>query len=290
MIERMIKMNKFQAGGLVIGIVIILALVLSLLCLEVVKPGYAGIVYNKRGGIERDTISQGWHFISPMKEVIKYPVSTETVYLSADKREGSEENESFLVPSKDGKQIRVGIEFNYHYDPEMLPQVFVKFRGRKPSEIERTFISGKIKAWSAESTALYPVIGLYGEKRAEAGRAAHELMKDRFAEWGIVVENFAFIEVLPDEQSLQAIQERVDAAQKLETAKILQEQTKVESETKRIQAQATADAALIVAESEAKANELLNKFLTDKVILKLWIEKWDGKKPMVEGGNPFLYP
>ena len=274
-------MNNFKLGGMGLGFIIVLGAILSVLCLEVVNPGYAGIVYNRRGGIEDRTLTQGWHFVSPMKKVTDYPISTETIYLSADSREGSKGDDSFLVPSKDGKQIRVGTEFNYHYDIEMLPKVFIKFRGQDPDAIAKSFITGKIKAWSAEATALYQVMDLYGEKRAEASRKAQELMTNRFAEWGIIVENFNFIEVLPDEKSLQAIQDRVDASQKLETSKIQQEQAKVEAETKIIKAKGESEAELIKAKNQSKANELLTKSMTNSVLMDKWIEKWDGKMPAV---------
>lgn len=48
--------------------------VVLLLCLERVPVGYVGVVYSARG-VEQNTLSQGWHFLSPMKHVSKFPIS-----------------------------------------------------------------------------------------------------------------------------------------------------------------------------------------------------------------------
>ncbi len=66
-----------------------------------------------------------------------------------------------------------------------------------------------------------------------------------------------------------------------------QQQLKAEYEnkTKIAQAQAEAEAKLIAAQADAEANELLEKSLTDKILQKHYIEKWDGKLPNVVAGE-----
>ncbi len=50
-------------------------------------------------------------------------------------------------------------------------------------------------------------------------------------------------------------------------------------------AKADAEAKLVQAEAEAKANDLLEKSLTDKILRQLYIEKWDGKLPSTVAGE-----
>ena len=54
----------------------------------------------------------------------------------------------------------------------------------------------------------------------------------------------------------------------------LTDAAKIEAETK-----------LIEAEAEKKANELLNMTLTDEILRKLWIEKWNGHMPTYYAGE-----
>lgn len=59
-----------------IGISIALAFLCaigSVVCLERVKPGNVGVVYST-GGVEERTLSQGWHWLSPMKHVKQFPI------------------------------------------------------------------------------------------------------------------------------------------------------------------------------------------------------------------------
>ena len=48
---------------------------------------------------------------------------------------------------------------------------------------------------------------------------------------------------------------------------------------KKTNAEADANAKLISAEAEAKANELLEKSLTEQILRESWIEKWNGELP-----------
>ena len=71
--------------------------------------------------------------------------------------------------------------------------------------------------------------------------------------------------------------------------KMIAEQNKLkadyENETKVAQAQAEADAKIIAAEAEAKANELLEKSLTDKILQEMYLDKWNGSLPTVVGSD-----
>ena len=55
-------------------------------------------------------------------------------------------------------------------------------------------------------------------------------------------------------------------------------------------AKAKAEALMIAAEAEAKANEIINESITDKILEKNAIEKWDGKMPVVTGGGEYILP
>ena len=89
-------------------------------CTTKIDAGYGGVVYSMNGGVEDDALSQGWHVVSPFKTITEYPISTETVYLSRDKKEGSSDDDSFFISTKDGKNVNVDVSYSYRMDFERL--------------------------------------------------------------------------------------------------------------------------------------------------------------------------
>lgn len=63
---------------------------------------------------------------------------------------------------------------------------------------------------------------------------------------------------------------------------------KMIAEQKQLKAEYDAAAKVTAAEAEAKANQLLEKSLTDKILEEMFIDKWDGKLPEVVAGEDGL--
>ena len=68
----------------IIVISVVLALVIAfgaILFLERIPVGYVGVVYSSHG-VEEQTLSQGWHWLSPMKHVKEFPISQQQIVFS----------------------------------------------------------------------------------------------------------------------------------------------------------------------------------------------------------------
>lgn len=67
---------------------------------------------------------------------------------------------------------------------------------------------------------------------------------------------------------------------------------KMIAEQKKLKAEYEAEAKIVSAEATAKANELLERSLTDKILQEMYINKWDGKLPQVvsDGNAMFQVP
>lgn len=67
---------------------------------------------------------------------------------------------------------------------------------------------------------------------------------------------------------------------------------KMVAEQKQLKAAYEAEAKIVSAEATAKANELLERSLTDKILQEMYINKWDGKLPQVvtDGNMMFQLP
>lgn len=264
-------------GAIIAGIVVIGGLIGTVMCIEKIPAGYVGVVYSMNDGVQDETLSQGWHIVSPTKKVVEYTVSTEQGFLRV------EDESNFSVPTSDGKMIDVDVEYSYHFNTEQLPDTYTRFKGQSGEAVENSFIKGKIKSWSQEVTATFPVLDIYSSKRGELNTALYNHLVSKFEEYGIVIDSINFSRIGLDEQTAKTIQDIVTAQQELERVKIEKDKAQLESERAKIEATGKAEVTRINAEAEAKANELKQQSLTDNIVKYEAIKKWNGELPKVSG-------
>lgn len=92
-----------------------------------------------------------------------------------------------------------------------------------------------------------------------------------------------------EEEYNQAIAKK-SVAQRDQEAKAIENQTAIEEaeadkKVAILNAEAKAEALRIETEAEAKANELLKQTLTDAILREMFLNKWDGKLPLVSGSD-----
>ena len=279
---------KSRAAGIIgVTVALLLSVIVLFTCTCRINPGYAGVVYNMDGGIEGDTLSQGFHIVAPWKHVTSYPISTETVYYTKG-GETEKTDRSINVNTKDGKQVNVSITYSYHMDVETLPRVFEKFRGQKIELIESGYMKNSMYEAVNNVTSQYSLMELVGDKRPDVNTKIFEKFRDSLLPYGIVIETFNLSDVVPDDATAQAIQNVVNAQNELERSKIEKERAEVEAETARIKAKGESDALIIQADGQSAANYKLQQSLTQNVIEQRRIEKWNGELPKIVGGNGII--
>lgn len=300
-------MTKGKLGAIVLAIAMVLTLILCLMCLTKIPAGYVGIVYNIQDGVSNEVLSQGLHLVAPTKKVTTYSIGIEQSYLTAENKGDSKKDESFNIPTSDGKTVKVNLEFSYRFNVDEVANTFVQFKGRSGEEIKDTFIKPKVIAWTQEVSARYPVTDIFGDKRTEINNELDVYLKDKFAPYGIIIDTVNFTNIEVDEETAEAIQKKVTAQQELELANIEAETAKVqaekekevalisaaqqketaaiEAEAAKIKAEAEAEVLRIEAEAEAEANLKIAQSLTAELIEKIKIEKWNGDVPNVQGSS-----
>lgn len=300
-------MKKGLVGGVSLGVIILIALICVAKCSVRVPAGYIGVVYTLSGGIDGETLDQGWHIESPTKKVTLYSIGIEQSYLTADKKGDSKDDESFKTPTADGKSLVVDLEFSYRFDRDRVTDVFTQFKGQSGETVKDTFIKPKMKAWTQEVTAKYPVTDVFGDKRQELNEALDVYLKKKFEPYGIIIDTVNFTSISTDDETQAAIQKKVNAQQELElanieakTAKVQadkdkevaliaaeqeKEKASIKAEQDRIAAEGQAEATRIKAEAEAQANKEIAESLTPELIQKQKIDKWNGDVPKVQTGG-----
>lgn len=285
---------KGFVGAVVTAIVIIGIVVCGFKCTEKIPAGYVGVVYNMNGGIEKDVLRQGWKLVSPTKTVTLYSIALEQSYMTEDSQGDSPEDESFEIPTKEGTALDADVAFSYSFDVDKVSETFTRFRGQNGKEILKSFIKPKMQAWIKEITPEFSMIDIVSKQRGVINNTITDRLKERFAPYGIVIDNVALADIRPDKDTSKAIKKKIQAQEELETSKVRAEQAKVEAnkekdvatinaEKAKIKAQGEADALKIAAEAEAEANKKVAGSLTPELIEKQKIDKWNGTVPQIQG-------
>ena len=290
-------MNKGAIGGTIVGLMLFFGLICTAMCIEKIPVGYEGVVYSMSGGVNGETLTQGWHLVPPTKKVKEFTISNEQLVLTLDEREGSEGDDSFKVATSDDASISISFQMSYRFISEDIVDTYKKFKGMDGEAIVENRVKTVLKSKISEVTTNYSMMDIYSGNRSEINNKLTEYLNEDFNKaYGIEVLDATIIDVHPDDKLKEAIDNRVQALQQKQQAEAEQERIKVEAQTKLIQAeneadirikQAEADAETkrIAAEAEAEANRKIAESLTPELIEKIKYEKWNGSVPQVQGGS-----
>jgi regulator of protease activity HflC (stomatin/prohibitin superfamily) len=314
-------MKKGMIGAIILAVVIFGAILCCLLCLERVPAGYVGVVYNMNGGVDGEVLTQGWHFVAPTKKVTTYSIGIEQSYLTEASKGDSQKDESFNIPTSDGKTVKVDLEFSYKFDVERVADTFVLFKGMSGEKVKETFIKPKIVAWTQEISANYPVTDIFGDKRTKINAELDIYLRSKFEPYGIIIDTVNFTNISVDDETAAAIQKKVTAQQEMELAEIeaktaliqaekdkqvalmqaeknkqvalteaeaQKEVARIEAEKILVAAEAQAEAIRIEAEARAEANKKIAESLTPELLEKIKYEQWNGELPGIVGGDSFI--
>lgn len=301
---------KAKVGAIICAVLLVFGLISAIVCLKRVPAGYVGVIYNMNGGVDGEVLTQGWHLVAPTKKVTTYSIGIEQSYLSSEEKGDSKEDESFSIPTSDGKTVRVNLEFSYRFDEARVADTFVKFKGKSGESIKDTFIKPKVIAWTQEVSANYPVTDIFGDKRTAINAELDTYLRQKFDQYGIIIDTVNFTDISVDAETSAAIQKKVTAQQELELANIEAQTAKVQAEKDRevaliqaqkekeaaeiqaqtdiIKANAAADVVRIAAEAEANANQKIAASLTPELIEKIKYERWNGQLPGVTGSDSII--
>lgn len=254
-------------GGIVAAVIVVGGVVGTVLCVERIPTGYKGVVYSMNGGVQDETLDPGWNIVAPTKKVKEFTVGNEQLVLTKDKRDGSEEDDSFKVATADDASIAVSFQMSYRYIESDVVDTYKKFKGMDGEDIINSRVKTVLKSKISEVTTDYTMMDIYSGNRSEINNKITEYLNKEFNDaYGVEVLDASIIDVHPDEKLKEAIDNRVTALQQKQQAEAEQERVKVEAETKLIQAENEASIKVKQAQAEAEANTVLSQSITDELI------------------------
>ena len=283
-------MRKGFIGGVTLAVVLIIGLICTLVCVDKIPVGYEGVVYSMAGGVQDETLTQGWHIVAPNKKVNLFTIANEQLVLTKDDRDGSRGDESFNVSTADDASISISFQMSYRFIPADLVETYKRFKGMDGEKIVNNRVKTVLKSKISEVTTDYSMMDIYSGNRSKINNEITECLNEAFQqEYGIEVISASIVDVHPDERLQQTIEDRVTALQKKQQAQAEQETAKVEAETKKVKAQADADAMIIAAQGEAEAYRIKASQITDALL-----KKWELDARMqhgwvtIQGGTPIV--
>lgn len=252
-----------KIGAVVLALVLIIGIIGLVVCSEKIPAGYVGVVYSMSGGVEDEVLQQGWHFISPAKKVKEFTVSEEQLALTKD------DDKMFSVSTSDNANIDISFQMSYYFIEENVAKTYQRFKGMDGEDIIKNRVTTVLRSKISEVTGNYSMMEIYSGERATINKAIKEYLDKELSErYGITVTEASIVDVHPDEQLQQTIDERVKAMQKKQQAEAEQDTIKVQNETKIIEAEAEAKAKIIAAEAEAEANKIIANSITENLLKK----------------------
>lgn len=188
-----------------------------------------------------------------------------------DVRVQKEEADSSAA-TKDLQDVTAKLALNYSIDKETALNIYKSLGVNYKDNIIVPALHESFKAGTAQYTSEELITN-----RTAVKEKILAAVKERLANYGIVVADLNIVNLSFSESFDAAVEAKAVAQQEVEKAKQELEKAKIEAERKVTQAK-----------SEAEAQRLQQQTLTDLMIKKMWIEKWDGKLPTTNAGGSGL--
>lgn len=258
-----------KVAAIVVSIALALGIAIScLLCLERVSVGNVGVVYSA-GGVEDQTLAQGWHFLSPFKSVKQFPISQQQLVLSNDPSDyNAKEHQDWSIDAPaSGGMVKINMTVNYNFLPDRVVDVYKQFNGMSGETIVESRVQNSIIAYVKEVTPRFTVMDIYSDKKSEVNEAITTYLNERLTEeYGIHVSSALVIDVELDAALQQKVQAKEQAKQDAEIAELEKQTAEAQAETDKVIAESEAQVKVIEAQAEADANRIIAESITPELI------------------------
>ncbi|HEQ71758.1 MAG TPA: prohibitin family protein [Spirochaetia bacterium] len=270
---------KIKPVFVIAGIVIVLALIIVFSSVRVVQAGSVQIV-TRFGKVTGRILEPGANLITPfIDNTITYNTK-KVIYetTSADKLHASNADyRDFPVDTntKDGQQVNIYYTVRFSVDPAKVTWVAQNI-GDEHDLVEK-IVKTDSRIWARNIPREFEAEHLYTGNVQEVQARIEEKLKPLFSDNGIILDEVGIREIKFTDEYVREIE-----AKQIEFVKIQTERNKAE------QAKFQKEARITQAEAQAREQELLRQSITNDLIRKLWIDKWDGKLPTVMGSGTNL--
>ncbi|MBP1742561.1 MAG: rane protease subunit, stomatin/prohibitin [Deltaproteobacteria bacterium] len=239
----------------------------------IVPAGHRGVVL-WWGSVEKRIMGEGLNFKVPVAErVIKVDVKVQPhPFREID------------AASKEYQMVRLTGMMNFHIDPSYVNLLYqtvgLDFANKVIDPAFNDFVKEVVPNYLI--TEILP-------KREEIRKRAMTKLGDNLARYHIIVDDIYIANIRFSPEYEKAIEAKQVAQQYVETQRQVLAQREIEAQQKVATAKGEAESIQVVAQGQAKANELLSRSISPILVEYKSIEKWNGIMPQVTGGAlPFI--
>lgn len=261
---------KAKVVGVIVSLVVIGAAAWAVMSGTYVGQGEVGVVYTMSDGVQDETLSPGFHFVSPFAKVKDYPVAQQQLVLSnnaADFNEDKLEKDTHVDAPADGGMVKMNMSINYNFMPDRVTDLYERFNGMDGDQLVESRIKNSILAYIKEVTPQFSVMDIYSDKRAEVGQAITDYLNNKLNdEYGIEISSASIIDVQLDEELQAKVQQKEQAKQDAEKAELDKQTAIAQGEAAKAKAEADAQVTITNAQAEAEANRLISESITQELI------------------------
>jgi regulator of protease activity HflC (stomatin/prohibitin superfamily) len=267
------------------GAALLVAILLVRPTITYIEPGHVGIVINRAGGgVSPQPLGPGFHLRNPLFTAIEqYPTFMQTLVLTRESTEGSQNNDEINVNSVEGQPLSLDVSMSFELEGAKVPALYQTFR-TDIETISHGFIKQAIRQSLQEVVGQEQIADILGPKKAETVTRTQTALQKRLDPYGISVRQFTLNEFRAPKAVMDAISLKNVMQQQALTAQNELQKNTFQAQGDSIKAAGRAKAILTEAEAQAKANDLLSRSITNTLVQYEMAKRWNGQMPQVTGG------
>lgn len=251
------ELKKPKKGAL-LGVIPLALFVLSL-CIVYVPSNNVGIRWSAFGGTSDKTLNEGIAFKSPIDKIYFIPTTVEERTIK-----------KVNVQTKDAQFVTAEVNVKFRVNQKDAFKVYKRYTTL--DNLKANIISNYAQKSIETVVTQYNVIDTLGAKKNEIYGLATKDLSNMLKGEGVELVQLTIKDMNAGDEIEKAIADEAVAKKQVETA-----------EQNRLKAKKDAETKVVNAKAEADANRILEKQLTNKILIQQWIEKWNGEVPKVSG-------
>lgn len=209
--------------------------------LVLVGAGERAVIFNRFTGTQPAALGEGLHLLIPWVQVpIVYDVKTHAYTMSQSLRDADREVEgtdALTALTADGLPVSLDISVLYHPDPGAVARLHREIGPRYLEKIVRPQTRAEVRMVVAQ----YPVIDLYGARRAQIVEAINARLRAHFAQSYVLLDDLLLRDVRFSESFQQIIEQKQVAQQEVQRMRFVLDQAEKERQRKIVEAEGEAE-------------------------------------------------
>jgi regulator of protease activity HflC (stomatin/prohibitin superfamily) len=270
-------MNKFTLGAATVGATLALGLGIGFSGTSHIGVGSVGIVKHMNGQITE--LNQGIHWVGYGVAVQEYPTYMQSLVLSDNNKEGGSDNQAWAVGTSDQQELPVNTSLTWKINTKDASNLYQTVGGKDIEYITDNIVRTTMKNVVNRVTHDYTWNEIKGNQQSAVTDRINKELGVALAKVGIEIGTFGFTHVGSPAGMAQSQQTLATAELNVKQAQANQDKAKIDNQTALLNAETDAQAQLIKAQGEAKANQVLSQSLTPELVEYNKVQKWNGVNP-----------